>query len=118
MSSAGLPPPPVESQAQTKIDFVAIVKNPLTWTIVSAAIFIATFGAVIQTSQSVLTTIDPSTLKIWWVGTVLTSFVFLLLFFLVFRSSEYFNSALITLLFIIFVMTHVSLLLTQINLRV
>jgi hypothetical protein len=100
------------------IDWIGMAMNPLTWTIVSAAVFIGTFGAVIQTSQSVLTTIDPSTLKVWWAGTVLTSFVFLLLFFLVFRSSQFFNTALITLIFIIFVITHVSLLLTQINLRV
>ena len=110
----------VKTQAQTAkpIDWLGTMMNPLTWTVLSAAVFIATFGAVIQTSQSVLTTIDPSTLKVWWVGTTLTSFVFLLLFFLVFRSSEYFNTALITLLFMIFVITHVSLLLTQINLRV
>jgi len=110
--------PVVEAQpkAQLQAQLVAILRNPLTWTVASAAAFVATFGAVIQTSNSL--TVDPSMLRVWWVGTVLSSFVFLLLFFLVFRSSEHFNTALLTLLFIMFVITHVSLLLTQINLRV
>lgn len=120
MSSADLAATTGQTQTQTQaqaFDVMATIRNPLTWTIVSAAAFISTFGAVIQTSDSI-TRIDQSILRVWWVGTILSSFVFLLLFFLVFRSSEYFNTAVITLLFGIFVITHVSLLLTQINLRV
>jgi ABC-type Fe3+-siderophore transport system permease subunit len=92
MSSADLAATTTQTQAQTQaqaFDVMATIRNPLTWTIVSAAAFISTFGAVIQTSGSI-TRIDPSILKVWWVGTILSSFVFLLsssFFFFVFFSS-------------------------------
>ena len=94
------------------------IKHPLTWVSVSSAAYCLTFGLVFYTSGVNLNFIDTSKLNIWWLGTILTSVFFLLLFFLVFHSKEYFNKSVIFLLLTTFLIVHVSLLLTQINLKV
>lgn len=98
--------------------FIGWLRHSITWTTISAIAFLVTFGMVFVTSGVDLTSLDVSNLKVWWVGTLLSSFFFLLLFFVVFRRSEYFNKALLFIIFVSFVITHTSLLLTQINLRV
>ena len=65
-----------------------------------------------------LNSLDQTNLKVWWAGTLLSSALFLLLFYLVFGSSEYLNKYLILLLFSTLVIVQVSMLLSQINLRV
>jgi len=95
----------------------SILTNPLTYVILSVAAFCITFGYSFYASGVDLNSLDPSTLKYWWVGTVVTSVVFLLLFYIVFNQL-YFNRALIFMLMSTFVILHVSLLLTQMNLSV
>jgi hypothetical protein len=94
------------------------IKHPLTWVSVSFAAYCLTFGLVFYSSGVNLNFIDTSKLNIWWLGTILTSVLFLLLFFLVFHLTEYFNKSVIFLLLTTFLIVHVSLLLTQINLKV
>jgi hypothetical protein len=61
---------------------------------------------------------DKYNLRVWWAGTILSSAVFLLLFYVVFASTQTFNKSLIVLLFTTLILSHVSLLLTQLNLKV
>jgi len=95
----------------------SIFTNPLTYVILSSVALCITFGYSFIASGVDLNKLDPSTLKYWWVGTVVTTIVFLLLFYVVFNQ-YYFNRAVIFMLLTSFVILHVSLLLTQMNLSV
>jgi len=95
----------------------SILTNPLTYVILSSVALCITFGYSFVASKVDLNSLDPSTLKYWWVGTVVTTIVFLLLFYVVFNQL-YFNRAIIFMLMTTFVILHISLLLTQMNLSV
>jgi hypothetical protein len=74
------------------------------------------FGFVFLNSGVDLNRLDTSNLKFWWVGTVFTSIVFLLMFYIVFNTQEYFNKSMIFLLLGTFLALHICLILTQVNL--
>jgi len=95
-----------------------IFLSPWLYTALLAAAFCITFGMVFVSSGVDLNSLDQTNLKVWWAGTLLSSALFLLLFYLVFGSSEYLNKYLILLLFSTLVIVQVSMLLSQINLRV
>lgn len=95
-----------------------IFLSPWLYTALFAAAFCITFGMVFVSSGVDLNSLDQTNLKVWWAGTLLSSALFLLLFYLVFGSSEYLNKYLILLLFSTLVIVQVSMLLSQINLRV
>jgi len=97
--------------------FILILTNPITWTIVSAVAFCITFSLGFYSSRVDLNALDPSNLKLWWVGTLISSVIFLLLFYIVFNKSS-FNRAMVFLLLVAVLIVHVSLLLTQMNLSV
>ena len=112
-------PPATATAAKTTGEFfLSLITNPWLWTGIITSSFFITFGMVFVTSGVDLNSLDPSSLKVWWVGTILSSALFLLLFYVVFAASEYFNKSLIFLLLMTFVLLHVSLLLTQINFSV
>lgn len=85
-------------------------------TVVCGIVFMITLVSSLTTSTIDFNALDPSNLKVWWLGSILSSALFLLLFFVVFRDSPLFNRAVLFLLLTTFVILHVSLLLTQINL--
>ena len=96
---------------------LGLARDPWVYSGIFAAAFFITFGAVFSITN-LTTLVDPSNLKVWWVGTLLSSALFLLLLYVVFGSSQYFNKSLIVVLFSTLVILQVSLLLSQINLRV
>ena len=117
-------PAEVEVEAKAKprgIEILSIMKDPRFLggiTVVCGIAFFITLISSLTTSKIDFNALDPSNLKVWWLGSILSSVVFLLLFFVVFRDSPLFNRAVIFLLLTTFVIIHVSLLLTQINLTV
>lgn len=95
------------------------IKSPVVWSTVFALSFLATFVSVCITSGvNSLTAHSAPTLQVWWVGTLLSSILTLLLFYIVYHSSANLNRGMIIIIFCTLIITHVSLLLTQINLRV
>ena len=98
--------------------FKSFFLSPWLYAALFAVGFCITFGMVFASSGVDLNGLDQSNLKVWWVGTILSSALFLLLFYLVFGSSQYLNKSLIVLLFSSLVIVQVSLLLSQINLKV
>jgi protein-S-isoprenylcysteine O-methyltransferase Ste14 len=76
------------------------------------------FSILIASGVNTLTANSPPTLQVWWVGTLLSSILVLLLFYLVFHSSANFNRGMVLLILCTLLITHISLLSTQINLRV
>jgi len=105
--------------AMSRTDVVAVMKDPRFLAGTTLACTLGFFTALIYsfiTPQIDFNALDPSNLKVWWLGSILSSAVFLLLFFVVFRNSPHFNRAVVFLLLTTFVILHVSLLLTQINL--
>ena len=120
--NAAAPPPAEVTQSKTRdIGSLSILKDPRFLggiTVVCGIAFFITLISSLTTSKIDFNALDPSNLKVWWLGSILSSVVFLLLFFVVFRDSPLFNRAVIFLLLTTFVIIHVSLLLTQINLTV
>jgi len=98
--------------------FKSLFLSPWLYTAIFAVGFCITFGLTFFSSGVDLNTLDRYNLKVWWVGTLLSSVLFLLLFYLVFGSSRNFNKAMIFLLFSSLVIVQVSLLFSQINLKV
>jgi len=94
-------------------------KIGITPTTVTGALAVALcicFGFVFLNSGVDLNRLDTSNLKFWWVGTFFTSIVFLLMFYIVFNTQEYFNKSMIFLLIGTFLALHICLILTQLNL--
>jgi len=94
-------------------------KIGITPTTVTGALAVALsvcFGFVFLNSGVDLNRLDTSNLKFWWVGTLFSSIVFLLMFYIVFNTQEYFNKSMIFLLLGTFLALHVCLVLTQVNL--
>lgn len=124
MASAATATPPAATTAsasstldKAKSSILFFVTNPWTWTFGSVFAFLVTFGITLSSGVN-LNGMDKYNLRVWWAGTILSSALFLLLFYVVFASTQYFNKSLIVLLFTTLILTHVSLLLTQLNLKV
>ena len=126
MSAPSTPTPstevkPVIERKPLDIESLSMLKDPRFLggiTVVFGIAFFITLISSLTTSNIDFNALDPSNLKVWWLGSILSSVVFLLLFFVIFRDSPLFNRAVLFLLLITFVIIHVSLLLTQINLTV
>ena len=102
---------------RAKASLLFFVTNPWTWTFASVFAFFVTFGITLSSGVN-LNGMDKYNLRVWWAGTILSSALFLLLFYVVFASTQSFNKSLIVLLFTTLILSHVSLLLTQLNLKV
>jgi hypothetical protein len=95
------------------------VKSPIVWSTIFAVSFLGTFISVCITSGvNSLTKNSAQTMQVWWVGTLLTSIVTLLLFYIVYQNTANLNRGMIILILCTLIISHISLLLTQINLRI
>lgn len=109
--------PATSTLDRAKASLLFFVTNPWTWTFASVFAFFVTFGIPLSSGVN-LNGMDKYNLRVWWAGTILSSALFLLLFYVVFGSTQSFNKSLIVLLFTTLILSHVSLLLTQLNLKV
>jgi hypothetical protein len=100
------------------LPILSILTRPIVYVTASLLLFCITFGYVFILSGINLNNIDTSRLNVWWAGTFITSSVMLLIFYIVFQKGGYLNKAIIVLLLLTFIFVHISLLLTQMNLRV
>ena len=128
--SAGIPSKPASASASASASAAAapststgvityiklILTDPRTYIIASILAFIISIGYVFVNSGVNLNAMDTNNLSLWWVGTITSSILFLLLFYVVFQKSEHFNKGLLFLLLMSFFFIHISLLLTQVNL--
>lgn len=100
-------------------NILALIKQPWVWSTFFAFWFFFTFfSTLIASGINSLTANSAQTLQVWWVGTLLSSILVLLLFFIVYQSSANLTRGMLILILCSLIATHVSLLLTQINLRV
>lgn len=100
------------------MEVMSILTNPVVLSGVCAVGFIITFGMLfVQVNLRALYTTNGSG-QGWWVGTLLTSAIVLLCFYVCFNGSKLFNETLLFLLIGTFLVTHTSLLLTQMNMQV
>ena len=125
-------PPPAPAVAGTKISTLqetlrknpyagpvfSFLSRPIVYVLGAFALFCTTFGYVFILSGINLYAIDTSNLNVWWGGTIISSAFLLLIFYLVFVSGGFLTKAIIVLLLLTFIFIHISLLLTQMNLRV
>ena len=97
----------------------ALIKQPWVWSTFFAFWFFFTFfSTLVASGVNSLTANSPPTLQVWWVGTLLSSIVLLLLFYIVYHSSANLTRGMIVLIISSLIITHVSLLSTQINLKI
>ena len=94
---------------------LSVLANPVVLSGVCAVGFLITFGTL-------FTKVDmhsmASPVQGWWVGTLATSALVLLCFYVCFNGSKLFNETLLFLLIGTLLVTHTSLLLTQVNIQV
>ena len=105
-------------QQSSYAGILSLLSRPIIYVIGCLGLFSITFGYIFIMSGINLNSIDTSHLNVWWVGTLITSCIMLLVFYLVFHTGGFFNKAIIVLLLLTFIFIHISLLLTQMNLRV
>jgi len=107
------------SAKQVGAYLLGMIRDPKVLSAFFAFWFLFSFFSILITSGvNSLTANSPQPLQVWWVGTLLSSILVLLLFYLVFHSSSNFNRGMVLLLLSTLIITHISLLVTQINLRV
>jgi hypothetical protein len=100
-------------------NILALIKKPWVWSTFFAFWFFFTFFSTLLASGiNSITANSDQTLHVWWVGTLLSSILLLLLFYIVYHASANLTRGMLILVLCSFIVTHVSLLLTQINLRV
>jgi len=100
-------------------NILTLIKQPWVWSTFFAFWFFFTFFSTLITSGvNSLTANSAQTLQVWWVGTLLSSILVLLLFFVIYQTSANLTRGMLILILCSLIATHVSLLLTQINLRV
>lgn len=97
------------------MEMLSVLANPVVLSGVFAVGFLITFGTL-------FTKVDmhsmASSVQGWWVGTLVTSALVLLCFYISFNGSKLFNESLLFLLIGTFLVTQTSLLLTQMNIQV
>jgi hypothetical protein len=92
--------------------------RPMVYIVISVVAYCIYFGKIYIDSGVDLNAIDTSNINTWWVGTLLSSAIFLLVYYAVFRSGQYYNKSLLFLVLLTFLILNISLVLTQINLTV
>jgi hypothetical protein len=99
------------------MDVLTLVTNPLALTLLSATAFGLSFGMLLMNVN--LNTVYSGNVKVgWWGGTVITSMVALLSFYICFNTSPNFNAYLVVLAITTLLIIHTALVLNQINMTI
>ena len=99
------------------MDVLTLVTNPLALTALSAIAFGLSFGMLLMNVN--LNTVYSGNVKVgWWGGTVITSMVALLSFYICFNTSPNFNAYLVVLAITTLLIIHTALVLNQINMTI
>uniref|UniRef100_A0A6C0L912 Uncharacterized protein n=1 Tax=viral metagenome TaxID=1070528 RepID=A0A6C0L912_9ZZZZ len=99
------------------MDVLTLVTNPLALTLLSATAFGLSFGMLLMNVN--LNTVYSGSVKVgWWGGTVITSMVALLSFYICFNTSPHFNAYLVVLAITTLLIVHTALILNQLNMTI
>lgn len=99
------------------MDVLTLVTNPLALTALSAIAFGLSFGMLLMNVN--LNTVYSGNVKVgWWGGTVITSMVALLSFYICFNTSPNFNAYLVVLAITTLLILHTALILNQVNMTI
>ena len=99
------------------MDVLALVTNPLALTALAATAFGLSFGMLLMNVN--FNTVYSGKAKVgWWGGTVITSMVALLSFYICFNTSPHFNAYLVVLAITTLLIIHTALILNQLNMTI
>ena len=99
------------------MDVLSLITNPLGLTALAATAFGLSFGMLLMNVN--LNTVYSGNVKVgWWGGTVITSMIVLLSFYICFNTSPNFNAYLVVLVIITLLAIHSALMLNQLNMTI